>query len=262
MDSLWDRHNSTRNRMFLKNKPSKDKLPPYRIRTDGRVKGVRVKVVEPGEIEIVVPRGFDKRRVPRIVADNMAVIEQTFHRVRAVTEQRKSREPIPLPQSIVCQALDTSWDVEYTHTDTPGRLRWREREGVVVFTGDVGNRKLVFNALRRWLLQTASEHLDPWLRRLSVEMGLSYVRTRIGMQKTRWGSCSSRGTIALNCNVLFWPPELVRHVMIHELAHTVHPDHSADFWAFVAKLDPDYKELRSDAKQGRHYIPAWVMTRE
>jgi len=62
--------------------------------------------------------------------------------------------------------------------------------------------------------------------------------------------------------VLFWPPELVRHVMIHELAHTVHPDHSADFWAFVAKLDPNYRELRSDAKQGRQYIPAWVMTRE
>jgi hypothetical protein len=63
------------------------------------------------------------------------------------------------------------------------------------------------------------------------------------MQKTRWASCSRHRTVSLNMKLLFLPPELVRYVFVHELCHTVHMNHSREFWRFLAVKEPRYKEL-------------------
>jgi hypothetical protein len=76
-------------------------------------------------------------------------------------------------------------------------------------------------------------------------------------QKTRWGSCSSRGTISLNAKLLFLPPPLVDHLLLHELCHTRHMDHSPAYWTCVAGFEPDYRRLENEVTRGNRYVPAW-----
>lgn len=82
-------------------------------------------------------------------------------------------------------------------------------------------------------------------------MGIAYGRISMRNQRTRWGSCSSDGNLNFNCRLLYMPLELVDYVVIHELAHRRHMNHSADFWNEVEKYLPDYKERRERLKQYR-----------
>ena len=88
------------------------------------------------------------------------------------------------------------------------------------------------------------------LNQLAGKYGFTYNRLFIRNQRTRWGTCSSRNNISLNINLLKLPQELQDYVMLHELAHTRHKNHSRDFWAEMDRLVGDAKKLK---KQMRSY---------
>jgi hypothetical protein len=71
--------------------------------------------------------------------------------------------------------------------------------------------------------------------------GGSYSSITVRDQKTRWGSCSSRGTLSFNYRLIFAPPQVLDYVVVHELCHLTHMNHSRDFWNMVARIMPDYQ---------------------
>jgi hypothetical protein len=113
--------------------------------------------------------------------------------------------------------------------------------------------------LQRWLATRALVALEPGLARLASEMGVGYSRLQIRRQRTRWGSCSTRGTISLNSCLLFQRPEVVRYLMVHELAHVEHMNHSARFWRHVARFEPGWRELDRELVQGWQRVPRWAL---
>jgi predicted metal-dependent hydrolase len=72
-------------------------------------------------------------------------------------------------------------------------------------------------------------------------MGVEYDRIEIRNQQTKWGSCSTTGTLGLNWRLMMAPPEISEYVVVHELAHIVEMNHSDAFWELVAAYDPDYE---------------------
>jgi hypothetical protein len=82
-------------------------------------------------------------------------------------------------------------------------------------------------------------------------IGVDYGRITIRHQKTRWGSCSSKGNINYNCMLMLVPDEIQDYVVVHELCHRLHMNHSPEFWAEVAKVIPDYKQRRKWLKEYR-----------
>jgi predicted metal-dependent hydrolase len=101
--------------------------------------------------------------------------------------------------------------------------------------------------------------LAPRLQQLSADTGLAYLQLQIRRQRTRWGSCSRNGTISLNACLLFQAPEVVDYLLIHELAHTRHMNHSRRFWALVARHEPRWRELDAALMLGWREVPAWVL---
>ncbi len=80
-------------------------------------------------------------------------------------------------------------------------------------------------------------------------MGVSFGRITIRKQKTRWGSCSSKGNLSFNCMLMRLPEELINYVVVHELAHLKQMNHSSKFWAEVGAVLPNYKALRKELKE-------------
>ena len=83
---------------------------------------------------------------------------------------------------------------------------------------------------------------------MAREMGIDYGRIAIRAQKTRWGSCSYEGNLNFNCLLMQLPVNVRRYVIVHELSHRRHMDHSKAFWAEVEKYHPDYKRDRKMLK--------------
>ncbi len=73
-------------------------------------------------------------------------------------------------------------------------------------------------------------------------LGVSYGRVTVRCQKTKWGSCSAKGNLNFNVLLMLAPDEVFDYVLVHELSHRKHMDHSKDFWALVASADPGYKK--------------------
>ncbi len=72
-------------------------------------------------------------------------------------------------------------------------------------------------------------------------VGVDYGNITVRSQKTRWGSCSSKGNLNFNCLLLLAPPQVLDYVVVHELCHRKQMNHSPRFWAEVARVMPDYK---------------------
>jgi predicted metal-dependent hydrolase len=92
--------------------------------------------------------------------------------------------------------------------------------------------------VRSLLMRIAGDCLPARLRLLAGKTGTRVHGVTIRDQKSRWGSCSETGGISLNWRLILLPPALQDHVLLHELAHLRHFDHSPDFHSFLATLDP------------------------
>ena len=99
------------------------------------------------------------------------------------------------------------------------------------------------------LIQRAKATIPARVAYYAKMLGVEYGRIAIRTQKTRWGSCSSKGNLNFNCLLMLAPPEVLDSVVVHELCHRKHMNHSAAFYAEIARVMPDYKARHAWLKQ-------------
>ncbi len=103
-------------------------------------------------------------------------------------------------------------------------------------------------AISSWYRRTAAEVLRHKLEQYSIATGLKYADFATTNARTKWGSCDGNGNIRLNWRLIMLDDGLTEYVIIHELSHTVHHDHSAAFWSEVEKHCKNYKSERTRLK--------------
>ena len=97
--------------------------------------------------------------------------------------------------------------------------------------------------------KTIKKSLERRVEYFAGLLGVSYNRKSIRDQRTRWGSCSSKGNLNFNYRLFFLKSELMDYVVIHELSHRIHMNHSREFWNVVEEFCPNYRDYRKQLSE-------------
>lgn len=227
---------------------------PLTIKKNPRAKRVLVKLVPGRGLEVVVPKRFDASLVPEILDEKRGWITRTRARMEANGTDLSGRLP-DLPDVIDFRAAGREYQVDYL--DRPGRIMVTENAARLMVRGPMDNQEAILESMRKFAAKRAREILLPLLDNMSRRIRMPYAAMRVRRQKTRWGSCSGKGTISLNAKLLFLPIELVDHLLLHELCHTRHLNHSGKYWKLVASHEPDFARLEDELKHGGRFVPHW-----
>ena len=241
-----------RNPLQLSLWSQREASPDWNVRISRRARRLSMRVFPGGRVEVVVPPGVGIPAVERFVARHREWAERRAREFALRTPNATDRRPATIELAL----LERCWSVEY---ESGRRSSVVERaEGMLtVRTADSSDRQ-VSQALVRWLGRHALEHLGGRLDALSRETGIDYDRLLLRRQRTRWGSCSSTGTISLNMCLMFQRPDVVRYLVLHELCHRRHMNHSERYWRLVESLEPRWRPLDAELLKGWQHVPAWV----
>jgi len=201
----------------------------YSLRVSRKARYAKLQIKPYLGLEVVIPTRFPKKAVPDLIRQHADWIK---HQLNRHAQQFQKPE---LPQSIYLAINQREYGFQYRHQDLDKQVR----------------------ELRDWVRQQAWDVLPTMLENIATECGLTYNKVSIRSQKTRWGSCSSRGTISLNDQLVFVPKSTAEYLMIHELCHTRYMNHSARFWALVESHCPDYRYHESILGNVRNEVPDW-----
>ena len=236
-------------------------LPPYELRVSKRAKRVTLRVTPGRGLVVTVPPRFARRDVPGVVAEHREWALAELAGLEARVPEAFRRWPPPaLELPAVGRRLVIGFDAgSGPGTDAgPGAGVPRsslDAETVLVLPGSPDDREAATVAIAAWLAREARAFLGPRLAALAARHGLAYARLAVRGQRTLWGSCSSSGTISLNWKLLFLRPALVDYVLLHELVHTRHMDHSVAFWALLERLLPGARALDAELARAGARVP-------
>lgn len=228
---------------------------PYSIKVSSRARQVYLRAVPGRGLVVTIPKRFPKRDVPEIIESQRSWVEQALADLAAQVPQEFRNWP---PHSLTLVACECQFDIEYTaQRGNVARARWLS-ETKLLIEADVDDRVAVASCLAAVLKDRAKKVLGPWLARLASSRGFEYKRLVVRGQRSVWGSYSSSGTLSLNYKLLFLQPRLVDYVLLHELAHTRHLDHSAAFWDLLERQMEDAREIDKELHDAGKRVPPWL----
>ena len=270
---------------------SEQLLKQYSIRVSGRAKYMRLTISLDKGIVVVVPKSMSQRRmaklIPQFVKDKQDWLSEAIEKLQARGQIIPDIEQCQLPEKITLIALGVVFSITYDSlsktkdslSSTEGFLYGAEgflsgaegslskAEGSLTLhhldeyklaIRGRGNRKQVFQLLEKFFKDYARYYLQQRLDQLSKEFTLPYKGLTVRAQKTRWGSCSSKKNINLNYRLLFIEKKLLDYILLHELVHTVHMNHSRAFWLYFESLMPDARSRDRQVNRVAKSLPCWI----
>ena len=225
----------------------------WKLRVSPRARYARLLIKPYGGLEVVIPPRFPRADIPFLVEGDADWAR------RQLARQAELRRSIRLPRQMDLAFDNSSTPVVYA--DRPLVFNYDlfnepAQERIVIESGPQAQQ---IRRLREWIRQRARRLFPPLLSRLAQETGLEFTKVTIRSQKTRWGSCSARAHISLNDQLLFVPAKTVEYLMLHELCHTRHLNHSADYWRLVESHCPDYRDHERLLSRSRNLVPDWYL---
>jgi predicted metal-dependent hydrolase len=207
--------------------PVEERVEFVRMR---RARRYILRVKPDGTLRVTIPRGGSKAEAVAFLGRHLAWV------ARERARNREERAPARWGHGSIVFVRGVSHFLEV-----------REIAGVPLahYAGRVVRLRTLDDArpdVERDLRALAVEQLIPRLQELAAEHGLTVRRASIRNQRSRWGSCSRNGSIALNFRLIQMPPDICDYVLIHELMHLKQQNHGPKFWALVERACPSYRD--------------------
>lgn len=212
------------------------------LRRSTQSRSIRIRVAPNGTLRISMPLYTPTLYVRRVIAKSRPSLRKLLDEHNASSLIYSDGEPVGKSHRIVTRPgtrLNVSRKKQVITVELP--------QGLTTEDGLVRDaiRPIVIDALRL----EAKSYLPKRIDYLAEKYGFYYQKLRFSHAGSRWGSCSTNGTISLNIALMKLPFELIDYVLIHELAHTKEMNHSTSFWQLVETADPEYKSHRKELKK-------------
>ena len=211
----------------------------YALRRSGRAKNIRITVGEDGVV-LTLPERVAERHGHAFVEERAAWINRTLAKIESADEIVASRS---LADGSAVPLLGDDLTLRLL-AGPSGRVTLKPTLGELMVRVPDERRETVADALERWYRRQAKEIFTARLQACVARNGTSFARVAIRDQKTRWGSCSTSGTISFNWRLLLAPEAVLDYVVEHEAAHIEVRDHSARFWALMDDRVEGWRESR------------------
>lgn len=204
---------------------------PVRIRRNAQARRMVLRIChESGDIKLTLPKRAREAGAARFIEE---------HQDWIISERQKVAKNAPVSDGETVPIEGTERCLVYSGV-SPRRV---ELSGEMLKVG--GPQDHANGRLLAWLKTTAKDKLSARSAEHAASLGVAYKRISIGDMRSRWGSCSARGTLRYNWRLVMAPPEILNYVAAHEVAHLREMNHSSRFWALVASLDPDFSQHRA-----------------
>ena len=221
-------------------------LPSIAVTRRKRQRNLRLRIKE-GQILLSAPKLVPQKTIREFVTSRknwiLDKLENHKNRDTQLSDlARQYRQPL---------LLRGEWKpVEEWEFPNRGRITFKERdEDVYVAKGPDISQQDIHQAAVNFYKTLARVELHNRVVELTEKMPIKVSRITIRDQKTRWGSCSSKGNISLNWRMMKMPPEIRDYILIHELCHRIHMNHSKKFWNLVRAWYPDVDQATAWIKK-------------
>lgn len=219
----------------------------YRVvRSARRKKTIQVRLDPENGVIVTAPERASRAEIEGLVQARSGWIVERLATLAAVPRQSlTSGSTVPFSGGTLLLTVRTS---------NRKRAHVRHNEGTLTIevpkaAGPTGEEDLVRAALQKWYMARALEQVEESVSRWAPKLGVQPAGVRVANQKRRWGSCSPTGVLRFNWRLVLADPELLDYVVVHELAHLRHMNHSKEFWAVVATALPGHLPLRKRLRE-------------
>lgn len=207
---------------------------------------VRVRIRHDGRLSATLPMRASLRNVHHLIEESRASLRQTLAELQTKSTTFTDGQQIGASHRLVVRPatrLSAQLRSPNIYVSLPPDLE---------IASPIAQKTIKDSVLRALKIE-AKAYLPRRLRALAVEHDFEFEKIRFSSASTRWGSCSTHGTISLNVWLMQLPLELIDYVLVHELCHTQQMNHSTAFWELVEACQPDYKAKRGLLKQYQPY---------
>lgn len=204
----------------------------YYVRRSGDATEPRIDVDIEG-VTIILPEGSDEDPESMLTDNVDWVLEKTakYRQYRREAPDRRFQPGEQFPYL----------GEEHTLIVEP-RQKAVVQDGSIRLRQSAADQSSVKRALENFYRRQARKHLTGRVDEYAIEMDVDYDEIEIRNQRTRWGSCSTSGTLGFNWRLMMAPLDVINYVVVHELAHLREQNHTPRFWGIVAEHDPEYSE--------------------
>jgi hypothetical protein len=219
----------------------------YEIVRGRRKRTVAIRLDSASAVTVFAPRRLDEEGIRAIVRKKAPWILRKQAKIR---ESGAAHPPKQYISGEVFPYLGRRYRLEVSSLSREGAPLCRLKRGrfrveiPMALSGEKG-RAAVKRAVREWYQRRAEERIRERLPLFAAELGVKAAGIEIRDQKGRWGSCSRTGVLRFNWRIAAASPDLVDYLIVHELSHLLHPDHSPRFWQCVGRLIPDCDRMRA-----------------
>ncbi|WDH77292.1 SprT family zinc-dependent metalloprotease [Exiguobacterium marinum] len=194
--------------------------------------------VTPDGIELRIPERLPKYLVDHILEEHDSWIRDTL-------------QNLPKQTSVLDEGLILHGKVYPTRKDDKKTIR---HDGTSFLVPNSWDETTLWQKYETWLRERALHYVSERAPLYEERLDVRATNVRIAHQKTRWGSCSSNGTISINVRLMLAPIEIMDYVIAHEWTHLVHFDHSASFWKTLRTVYPEMDGAKAWLKQYGHTL--------
>ncbi len=230
---------------ILKDFSHQGKRYEYTIMRSKR-KSVAISIAADSGIVVKIPLYFMVDEVEKLIIKKADWIVEKYNEIE---KQQKEKQAHLFESGEVFYYRGTSLVLNLIVNHDRKRIMVKKQAGTLLVVSPSAEKTAIKDAVEKWYRERAREVITDKVTYFQRFVGKSVGEIRIKEQKSRWGSCSSRGNLNFNWKIVMAPDEIIDYLVVHELCHLLHMNHSKEFWDSVGKIIPDYKEREKWLKE-------------